>query len=58
MTSNNCGQCRFWQADKPLGECHRRAPLPVFSGDDRDLEAIWPKTDEHDWCGEFESDLV
>jgi hypothetical protein len=47
----SCIQCRFYQSN--TGNCRRRAPL-VTGGMMSSVETVWPTTDIHDWCGEFE----
>lgn len=52
-----CEDCRFWDASSQAaaaepdttGAC-RRAPPHV---DDRTGLAMWPYTEDTDWCGEF-----
>lgn len=53
-----CDNCRFWDKD---GRCHRHAPpanTPVAADHQSVLwygdVAVWPKTDQNDWCGEFQ----
>lgn len=61
-TPGNCESCLFWeQHDGPRGVCRRHAPTPLMrvgipydatrNADWRD--AVWPTTDEGDWCGEY-----
>lgn len=58
MERGRCERCIFWDAsmsanvDVDTGAC-RRAP-PGF--DDRTLLAVWPFTEDSDWCGEFTLD--
>jgi hypothetical protein len=52
-----CRDCRFWLREEENlaggGTCQRYAPRPLVGPV---LEAIpyWPKTNEEDWCGEFQ----
>lgn len=58
MTRGRCEQCIFWDnsaradVDYETGQC-RRTP-PGF--DDRTGLAVWPFTEDTDWCGEFKRD--
>lgn len=60
-----CGGCRFWQQitsykdnTKNIGECRQSSPIPEMSGfAGNDTRAIWPRTNEDDWCGEHEGKL-
>jgi hypothetical protein len=49
-----CGNCDFWKMDdsEDMGEC-RRDPPKILEKSNLNL-GHWPKTHEHDWCGEFE----
>jgi len=46
MKEITCGSCDYW--DKMLGHCKRNAPRAAFT----DCHAVWPITQETDWCGE------
>jgi hypothetical protein len=54
-----CRDCRFWAAiGVSFGECRRHAPAPAQIRDDDTtsptrLRALWPVTQEIDFCGEF-----
>jgi hypothetical protein len=47
-----CAECKFWVAEDGkapvVGECHRRAPMPVSS-----QGLSWPVTLDETFCGEF-----
>lgn len=53
-----CQWCRWWDEyvpddagnDADRGECRLHAPLDL----DGDGLAMWPVTDQVDWCGEFD----
>jgi hypothetical protein len=57
--SKICKTCRYWQKwAKPGGECKRNSPQAVLlhvDVDDTEHFAIWPGTDDADWCGEWEA---
>lgn len=60
-----CGNCRHWlSADTAIGECRRRAPLPVLkshlpaSAGAAGREAEWPITIRVDYCGDFQAESV
>lgn len=56
-----CYLCRFWGPDADpeatLGECRRRAPaaIPVIGTSEVAAGAVWPITECHDWCGDFDA---
>lgn len=58
-----CLGCRFWVDlgevfGQGAGTCRRHAPVPYpLSSPDNGVpdDAIWPRTDESDWCGEWEA---
>lgn len=57
----SCGNCWFWKLG-PLRRratavvhveapaCHRLPPMPHIGAD---VGYKWPRTDKHDWCGEW-----
>ena len=54
-----CTSCSFWdQADRdvPIGRCRRYAPRPhlevLTQLEDYTDGAVWPYTEETEWCGE------
>jgi hypothetical protein len=57
-----CETCRFWYLVTDEAECRRHAPLPVQTdqlpdGQNTDADgyrAVWPITNNHDWCGEYQ----
>lgn len=62
-----CANCVHFQKpqsehlilDHIKGECHRYPPLVVAISRDEEThltisEAIWPRVDDNDYCGEFE----
>jgi hypothetical protein len=62
-----CKNCRWWEEfgkssdNQPLGRCRVRSPrlavgqvMPVRDVGQVALEALWPWTDDKDWCGEFQ----
>ena len=60
MRSNqSCGSCRYWQVDEEsqgLGLCRFNPPQVLLSQEEgRIPSALWPLTDQHDWCGKFEA---
>lgn len=64
FTSRLCKNCSFFdpEPDEELervtqGECRRHAPRPTTG---RDTERIveWPKVGTHEWCGDFEANIV
>jgi hypothetical protein len=38
--------------EKPQGDCRKNAP--VCGGTSENTYVAWPRTNEDDWCGEFE----
>lgn len=54
-----CSGCKYWWAYTGQGEgtgnCRRYAPRPVFAaaGAEAKRDALWPRTQEADGCGEF-----
>lgn len=62
LAEQSCGGCRYWRLDRSLNEeqdrrsCCRHAPRPLLSvsfSDEADIEAYWPLTYAHEWCGEW-----
>lgn len=56
-----CDECRFWSfVDESIGECRRHAPLHLLAELERRENgtpkeaAVWPHTDNSEWCGEFQ----
>lgn len=57
-----CETCRFWDTSTESAHaepdttatCRRRPPAV----DDRTGLAMWPMTQDSDWCGEWESAVV
>ena len=48
---NICANCAYWaDLGDGIGQCRRYAPRPRTSTD----QVVWPITEEHDYCGEFE----
>lgn len=58
-----CATCRHWchEGDDvaPVGECRRHAPAltvgQVLHSGTNAAAAVWPATEEADWCGEYEA---
>lgn len=54
----NCGTCKFWDtsaslvSDDATAQCRRAPPF----WDERTGAAVWPFTEETDWCGEHQPD--
>ncbi len=62
-----CRQCYFWEHqvfsnadtyDDEYGLCRRNAPqarwvVDVAKASEHGLEAVFPRTEESDWCGEY-----
>jgi hypothetical protein len=47
-----CETCRFWlRTCGVAGECRKYAPKP---GGDPAHRLAWPRTEEDQWCGEYE----
>ena len=59
LSDPTCKTCRYWQKwAKPGGECKRNSPQAVLLHvdiDDTEHFAVWPGTDDADWCGEWEA---
>lgn len=48
---NICANCAYWaDLGDGIGQCRRYAPRPRSITD----TVVWPITEEHDYCGEFE----
>jgi hypothetical protein len=58
MKHDRCERCLFWDSsasadvDYDTGQCRRMPP----GFDDRTSLAVWPFTEDTDWCGEFKAD--
>jgi hypothetical protein len=57
----SCEFCRYWDADGNLpayGLCRRNAPaagvVNPLEGKSS-MDAVWPRTAQTDWCGEWNS---
>jgi DNA-directed RNA polymerase alpha subunit len=62
-----CANCKFWDREMvgsgaEMGECRRNAPAAFHSirnpdsADYKEFEivtALWPRTHEEEWCGEY-----
>ncbi len=51
-----CKNCIYWlhhDGDIPVGQCLRHAPVYVEPPKGKLAYGRWPKTGNHDWCGEF-----
>jgi len=59
LADQTCSACRYWEKwAKPGGECRRNSPQAALLHvdiDDTEHLAIWPGTDDADWCGEWEA---
>jgi hypothetical protein len=63
-----CANCLYWVAEREgeeWGDCRRRAPLPNMADlippngtPSPSYVAIWPETEESDWCGEWATAAV
>jgi hypothetical protein len=64
-----CAQCKFWEPTvindtaRPIGQCRRRAPVPVLVGQAQHpvtgqpfpiINGYFPETRPDIWCGDFE----
>jgi hypothetical protein len=57
MTTCACGNCQFFDTDKPAakreemhrGICRYNPPMPQSSGH----YALWPEVGAKEWCGHF-----
>lgn len=57
MTERRCDKCEFWDtsSESSIAEpgttarCRAKAPTT----DERTGLAMWPHTDQDDWCGDF-----
>lgn len=54
-----CPSCMYWDntdsQEAPIGRCRRYAPRPtsiIFAQDEEGDSAVWPYTEETEWCGE------
>lgn len=57
-----CEDCKWWEhyntkrtgpaTEKPQGDCRKKAP--VCGGTSEYTYVAWPRTNEDDYCGEFE----
>ena len=60
--NQTCEKCKYWTetggTDSGLvGECHRNAPPPVLidaSSTANVRYAVWPVTQDKNWCGKFD----
>ena len=57
MQNQQCDNCRFWlePSNGNMGQCRRRAPLPVIAGGPTMAAARWPATAAIHWCGEHQA---
>lgn len=56
--NESCLSCKFWAGVRPqqapdnsvsvTGQCRKNAPTLV------DGKAVWPATEPHDWCAEYQ----
>ncbi len=54
-----CKNCKYWnfQKEEGVGECRRNPPATFFDQEEGAAFALWPYTDDTDWCGEFSRKL-
>jgi len=53
-----CGNCRFHSADQ---ECRRHAPTGGMYDESHNGSLVydrWAETDNNEWCGEFEKEVL
>ena len=53
----SCDSCKFWESmGAGEGFCRRHSPTckGVGWGHDDPVDGVWPWTEGHDWCGEWE----
>ena len=59
--NTDCENCKFWQQDNEIsymGLCRRHAPHPPATHpveSPGSMDAIWPRTKNEDWCGEWQA---
>ncbi len=58
VAKRTCEVCRHWNRLEPgLGECRRNSPsiVTIIQTEDVSItnKAIWPRTFDNEWCGEF-----
>ena len=56
MPEMECEICAYWQREQQGGEtglCRRHSPSLGSNGNLVGI-GLWPSTNSHDWCGEYE----
>lgn len=56
-----CKKCEWWELnsgaadpnESDIGHCHKKAPHCKITEDQCSPCAVWPVTEECDWCGKF-----
>lgn len=58
----NCEGCKYWEKKESeipfMGLCHRYAPRPMTTHPlegPQSMDAIWPRTKNDEWCGEWKA---
>ena len=57
--TQRCSTCRFYLPDagvEPDGTCHRFPPV-IQRYEAQHYLALWPVTEDSDWCGEWASNV-
>ena len=55
--ARRCDNCKFWKKrdeNSTDGFCKRSAPVPKIDSSSTSCFAVWPITNNVDWCGEFQ----
>lgn len=60
---SRCLTCWWWgfedsESDQMVNRQCRRFPPVANRGADGDVEAHWPWTNQHDYCGEHKEDVI
>lgn len=54
MTDRICENCRWWDTSLADPDTHGLCRINPPVADERNGHAVWPFTEDTDWCGRFE----
>lgn len=49
-----CKNCQLWEPKEESGICRKYAPKPIVMEEGNKYTIVWPTTQGHEFCGEFE----